>query len=135
MGKTIVVTGANRGIGREVARQLLAYGHTVIGTARKPETAPELNGLDLQKLDVTSDDSVQELRQYIISQYGRLDVVINNAAIMERSPLVDGNVDSIKDAMESNFYGPMRMNAAMIDLLRSSEDGRIVNVSSGMARR
>ena len=130
--KIAVVTGANRGIGAEVARQLSAMGHRVVGTYRNPDSVKGGGDIDIQQLDVRDDQSVSSLAGYLAETYGVVDVLVNNAAVMERSRLADGDVDSIKEAMEANFYGPMRMNSRLLKLLFKSEDARIINVSSGM---
>ncbi|GAA1305006.1 SDR family oxidoreductase [Saccharothrix xinjiangensis] len=130
-----VVTGGNRGIGREVCRQLAALGHDVVLTARDPARAEAVAaelGVDHHRLDVTHDGSVAALAGYLGERYGRLDVLVNNAAIhydtWQRASSADLRV--VREAMETNFYGPWRVVLALLPLLRSSRRARVVNVSS-----
>ncbi|MEJ2855886.1 MULTISPECIES: SDR family NAD(P)-dependent oxidoreductase [unclassified Saccharothrix] len=133
-----VVTGGNRGIGREVCRQLRGLGYRVVLTARdaaKAERAAEKIGVDHHPLDVTSDESVRDLAAYVEQRYGRLDVLVNNAAIhydsWQRASSADLGV--VREAMETNFYGPWRTVLALLPLLRRGGGGRVVNVSSEAA--
>jgi NAD(P)-dependent dehydrogenase (short-subunit alcohol dehydrogenase family) len=125
-----LVTGANRGIGLEVARQLAARGHTVWAGARDPAAVPALAG-DVRgvRLDVDDEDSIAAARERI----GALDVLVNNAAIhydtWQRVLTADPAV--VREALETNTLGPWRLAIAFADLLRASPHGRIVNVSSG----
>jgi NAD(P)-dependent dehydrogenase (short-subunit alcohol dehydrogenase family) len=125
-----LVTGANRGIGLEVARQLAARGHTVIAGARDPSQVPALEG-DVRpvRLDVTDDASIAAVR----GELDALDVLVNNAAIhydtWEQALTADLGV--VREALETNTLGPWRMAIAFADLLRASPHGRLVNVSSG----
>ncbi|MFD7654924.1 SDR family oxidoreductase [Actinosynnema sp. NPDC059797] len=130
-----VVTGGNRGIGREVCRQLAALGHDVVLTARDPAKAEAVAGrlgVDHHRLDVTDDGSVAALAGYLGERYGRLDVLVNNAAIhydtWQRASSADLRV--VREAMETNFYGPWRAVLALLPLLRASRRARVVNVSS-----
>ncbi|ONI89194.1 short-chain dehydrogenase [Saccharothrix sp. ALI-22-I] len=130
-----VVTGGNRGIGREVCRQLAARGHVVVLTARdaaKAKSAAERLGVDHHQLDVTDDASVAVLAEYLSERYGRLDVLVNNAAIhydsWQRASSADLRV--VREAMDTNFYGPWRMVSALLPLLRAGRHSRVVNVSS-----
>jgi NAD(P)-dependent dehydrogenase (short-subunit alcohol dehydrogenase family) len=122
-----LVTGANRGIGREVCRQLVALGHTVIATARS-ETAP-------LRLDVTDPASVAAAARWVGDRYGRLDVLVNNAAITYDTwqRAVTADLAVVREAAETNLYGPWLMVQEFLPLLRRSEHGRIVNVSSEAA--
>ena len=125
-----LVTGANRGLGLEVARQLAARGHTVIAGARDPGKVPALDG-DVRsvRLDVTDDASIAAVR----GELDALDVLVNNAAIhydtWERALTAD--LEVVREALETNTLGPWRMATAFADLLRASAHGRLVNVSSG----
>jgi NAD(P)-dependent dehydrogenase (short-subunit alcohol dehydrogenase family) len=125
-----LVTGANRGLGLEVARQLAAQGHTVWAGARDPDAVPSLPG-DVRpvRLDVDDEETIAAVRARIDA----LDVLVNNAAIhydtWERASTAD--LRTVREALETNTLGPWRMALAFADLLRASPHGRIVNVSSG----
>lgn len=138
MSKVILVTGANRGIGLEICRQLLRRGHQVVLTARNETkgfnaTTGLKGNVVFHVLDVTSQSSVNELFSFVKNEFHKLDVLINNAGVSGKSiDLATANINEVKRIMETNFYGPMRMNQSFIPLLRDSDDARIINVSSGM---
>ena len=132
-----LVTGANRGIGREVAGQLAALGHTVLVGARSAEaakTAAEEIGEQAHpvKLDVTSPADAADAARWVEDRFGRLDVLVNNAAIMYDTwqHAADADLDAVREAAETNLYGTWRVVQEMLPLLRASEHPRIVNVSS-----
>jgi NAD(P)-dependent dehydrogenase (short-subunit alcohol dehydrogenase family) len=140
--RVALVSGSNRGIGREIARQLAELGHHVIVTARDPaaanSTAEELSDggrLDLQAepLDVADPACVERLRNRIEEEPGRLDSLINNAGVMGQvaTNVSQAPLDDAHQTMETNLFGPWRLVQAALPLLRRSEHGRIVNVSSG----
>jgi NAD(P)-dependent dehydrogenase (short-subunit alcohol dehydrogenase family) len=125
-----LVTGANRGIGLEVARQLAARGHTVLAGARDPGKMPAIAGdVRAVRLDVTSDADIEALR----GELDALDVLVNNAAIHYDTwqGVLNADLDVVRDALETNTLGPWRLAIAFAQLLKASPHGRIVNVSSG----
>ncbi|MFE3195462.1 SDR family oxidoreductase [Nocardia sp. NPDC059240] len=138
MSDIALVTGGNRGIGREVCRQLVEHGFTVVLGARSEEAgktvAAEVGALPLL-LDVTDDASVMAAAAEVAEVHGRLDVLINSAAITydtwQRAETADLAV--VRAAAETNLYGPWRMVQAFLPLLRKSSHARIVNVSSEAA--
>jgi NAD(P)-dependent dehydrogenase (short-subunit alcohol dehydrogenase family) len=124
-----VVTGANRGIGLEVCRQLAAHGHQVyLGTRdlNKAQPAPRITPV---QLDVTETDSIDALAD----ELDDVDIVVNNAAILydtwARAHSAD--LDEVNEALQTNLFGAWRMCEAFLPHLRNSGHGRIVNVSSG----
>jgi NAD(P)-dependent dehydrogenase (short-subunit alcohol dehydrogenase family) len=135
-----LVTGANRGIGLEVVRQLARLGFTVIlgsRDERKGEEAAEALARDelkvyARRLDVTDESSVEELRRWVLERFGRLDVLVNNAAILydtwQRAENAD--FDTVREAFETNTLGAWRVSKAFIPLMRAGGRGRVVNVSS-----
>jgi NAD(P)-dependent dehydrogenase (short-subunit alcohol dehydrogenase family) len=130
-----LVTGANRGIGQEVCRQLAALGHTVLLTARSEEAAAKAAaavGAHPMRLDVTSEADIARVAQEITDRYGQLDVLVNNAAITydtwQRAATAD--LDVVRQAAETNLYGPWRLTQALLPLLRRGTHPRVVNVSS-----
>lgn len=137
MTRIALVTGANRGIGREVCRQLALAGIDTILTARNTasgrETAREL-GLEFMQLDVTDDVSVRRLAESVEKRYGRLDILVNNAGVSEDpGGALDGDVEGMRETMDVNCFGALRVCRALAPVLRRSDDGRIINVSSKMA--
>jgi NAD(P)-dependent dehydrogenase (short-subunit alcohol dehydrogenase family) len=138
MSTISLVTGANRGIGREVCRQLAELGHTVILTARDPGAAAEAAQAvraEPMRLDVTDRASVADAADWTRQRYGKLDVLVNNAAITydtwQRAVTADLTV--VREAAETNLYGPWLMVQEFLPLLRNSDHPRIVNVSSEAA--
>ncbi|AQZ62615.1 short-chain dehydrogenase [[Actinomadura] parvosata subsp. kistnae] len=135
-----LVTGGNRGIGLEVCRQLAKLGHTVLLTARSPEAAEAAAGklggdVVPLRLDVTSEEDVAEAAATVAERYGRLDILVNNAAITYDTwqNAASADLDVVREAAETNLYGPWRLVQAVLPLLRESAHPRIVNVSSEAA--
>lgn len=133
-----LVTGANKGIGKEIARGLATQGMTVLlgardaalGQAAAAELAVHGAVLPLQ-IDITSDSSVGAAYSIIRERYGRLDVLVNNAAVgAARMPPSAVGVDEFRDVFETNLFGVARTINAMLPLLRQAPAGRIVNLSS-----
>ncbi|MEW2328709.1 SDR family NAD(P)-dependent oxidoreductase [Micromonospora chersina] len=135
-----VVTGANRGIGKEVARQLAAGGDTVILTARDANkaaaAAKDLSGAGgtvvPHPLDVRDPATAAALAATIRDRYGRLDVLVNNAAISYDTwaHAGDADLDAVREALDTNLFGAWGVTQSLLPLLRLSRHGRIVNVSS-----
>ncbi|MEW1780529.1 SDR family oxidoreductase [Streptomyces sp. NPDC086777] len=138
---TTLITGANKGIGHETARRLVAAGHTVYIGARDAERgrrAAEELGARFVLLDVTDDASVEAAAQRIEAD-GGLDVLVNNAAIETRN--ADNSVptarnvtaDQMRNTFETNVFGVVRVLHAFLPLLERSAAPVVVNVSSGLA--
>jgi NAD(P)-dependent dehydrogenase (short-subunit alcohol dehydrogenase family) len=133
---TTLITGANKGLGRETARQLIEHGHTVYLGARDAErgelAAKELGGIALQ-LDVTDDASVAAAARRIRDEVGRLDVLVNNAGITG-GPIPAGEMSAahMLRVYDTNVFGVVRVSTAFLPLLELSDAPVIVNVSSGM---
>jgi NAD(P)-dependent dehydrogenase (short-subunit alcohol dehydrogenase family) len=135
-----LVTGANRGIGLGVTRQLASLGFNVILGSRelaKGETAarPMIEGgwrVIPKQLDVTDQQSINELKSWVEEQFGHLDALVNNAAILYDSwqRATNAELNTVREAFETNTLGAWRMCQTFIPLLRESRHGRIVNVSS-----
>lgn len=135
-----LVTGANRGIGKETARQLAELGHHVILSARdigKAERAvAEIRtagaSLYALQLDVTDPASVEAARDLVEARFGRLDALVNNAAIdYDTDQTVDGaDLDRVRGILDTNVLGVWRVTQAFLPLIRKSAHPRIVNVSS-----
>ncbi|HME64798.1 MAG TPA: SDR family oxidoreductase [Streptosporangiaceae bacterium] len=138
MSTISLVTGANRGIGREVCRQLAELGHTVILTARAPGAAgaaAQAVRAEPMRLDVTDRASVADAADWTRQRYGKLDVLVNNAAITYDTwqRAVTADLAVVREAAETNLYGPWLMVQEFLPLLRNSDHPRIVNVSSEAA--
>jgi NAD(P)-dependent dehydrogenase (short-subunit alcohol dehydrogenase family) len=133
-----LVTGGNRGIGREVARQLAERGHTVVLTARSADAAASAAHAvhaEPLPLDVTDPASVAAAARWTEDRYGKLDVLVNNAAITYDTwqQAAGADLAVVREAAETNLYGPWLIVQEFLPLLRASGHGRIVNVSSEAA--
>jgi len=146
-----LVTGANQGIGLQIAKDLVAHGFTVLvgsrnlgrGEAAAKEVGPDARGL---QLDVTDQASIAAAAERIRKEIGRLDVLVNNAAISNTSKLPGMSVqdyakltrpsnvslDEMRTVWETNVFGVLAVTQAMLPLLREAPAARIVNVSSGV---
>ena len=134
MSPVALVSGASRGIGAEIVRQLAAdHGFLVFAGARDPEEVAEQEGVEPIRLDVTDQSTIDAARERIEADPGRLDVLVNNAGIT--GPWADRaaeeDLDQAHAVLETNLFGAWRLTQAVVPLLRRSDDARIVNVSSG----
>ena len=132
---TTLITGANKGLGYEAARRLLANGHDVWVAARDGERgrrAAEELGARFVQLDVTSEESVTAAATIVEAETG-LDVLINNAGIAgPHIPITDLAAADVEHVYATNVFGPVRVTQAFIPLLQRSAAPVIVNVSSGL---
>jgi NAD(P)-dependent dehydrogenase (short-subunit alcohol dehydrogenase family) len=145
-----LVTGANQGVGRQVAQELVANGLTVLvgsrSLARGELAATEIGaGAIALQLDVTDRASIEAAARYIRREFGRLDLLVNNAGISNtskgsssleeyarRTRASTASLDEVRAVWETNVFGTLAVYQAMLPLLRESSDARIVNVSSGV---
>lgn len=141
----VVVTGGNKGIGYETCRQLARDGLRVVLTSRDVTRGRgavsmlESEGLKLEyhELDVTSAQSAAVLAAWLEDRYGRIDALVNNAAVLlepekGKSPsALETAIDTMRTTLEVNTIGTMQVTMALLPLIRKSKHGRIVNVSSG----
>lgn len=142
MTQTIaLVTGANKGIGKEISRQLSINGILVLMGARDRErgekAVAELRSkalpVEFIELDVTSQASVDRAAAEVLRRYGQLDILVNNAGIRDDwCPGSEVPVDLLQKTFETNVIGAFRVTKALLPLLRKSNRGRIVNMSSGL---
>jgi NAD(P)-dependent dehydrogenase (short-subunit alcohol dehydrogenase family) len=130
-----LVSGASRGIGREIARQLAAdHGYLVLAGARDPGGAgdPDHESIRWVQLDVADQASVDRLAGEISGDPGRLDALVNNAGVYGGPEnAADTDLEVAHEVLETNLFGAWRLSQAMLPLLRNSDAGRVVNVSSG----
>ena len=137
-GKVVLITGANKGLGKEIGRQLGALGYTVILTARDEQAgaaaAAELvaAGCDAHtvRLDVTNPDHIAGLVSYLETTFGKLDVLVNNAGIALEWDGKPTNADKIRRTLEVNLIAPYAITEALVPLLSRSDDARVINQSS-----
>lgn len=140
-GKIALITGANKGIGLEIARQLGTQGITVLIGVRDEnrgrEAAEKLHSEQIDahvvQLDVTNQDSIDAAASHIESEFGKLDILVNNAGIaVENVPPSELDIEVLRHTYDTNFFGVFAVTKAMLPLLRKSDAGRIVNMSSGL---
>ena len=134
--KKILVTGGNRGIGKEICRQLTDRGHDVVLTARSAEKglqAAEEIGASFMELDVSSEKTILAFTKQYKEQVGQLDVLINNAGIFIDGGMnvLNADMEIVQNTIQTNVFGPWILARELSPLLEKSK-GRIINISSGM---
>jgi NAD(P)-dependent dehydrogenase (short-subunit alcohol dehydrogenase family) len=129
MSQTVLVTGASSGIGQTTARLLAEQGFNVFGTARKPESTRS-GSVTMVPLDVRSDDSVHACVQQVLSQAGRIDVLVNNAGYSLMGAAEETSLDEAKAQLETNFWGVVRMVNAVLPAMRKAGAGKIITIGS-----
>lgn len=140
--RAALITGANKGIGFEIARQLGLQGITVyVGSRNEPRGITSVNrltteGIDarLALIDVNDPGSIRDVAHLINEEYGHLDILINNAGIIDPADGTPGKtaLSAIKRTFETNFFGSIRVTQEMLPLLLKAPAARIVNISSGL---
>ncbi len=128
--RVVLVTGGSSGIGLATCRLLNQEGYTVYGTSRKSNHGELLNGIPMVHLDVTNSESVNSAVAYIISQSGRIDVLINNAGLGMAGAVEDASNEEILKIFHTNVFGAMECCRAVIPHMRNIGGGYIVNISS-----
>ncbi|OZC83949.1 short-chain dehydrogenase/reductase [Rhodococcus sp. 06-412-2C] len=124
-----LVTGAATGIGKAAALALTDAGFDVVGTSRKAAT-PSSSTVDMIALDVTDDASVTAAVADVLSRYGRIDVLVNNAGVGSTGAAEDSTISQDLRALDVNVLGTIRMMKAVLPHMRARRSGRIVNISS-----
>lgn len=140
--KIALVTGANKGIGLEIVRQLAKAGFRVFLTARSRQRGEEAckqlqqDGFNVEflQLDVTDETSIDQLAKELTSQIDHLDVLVNNAGILLDAPnasVLEVEPTVILQTLQTNTLGPLRLTQNLVPLLLKSDAGKVINVSSG----
>ncbi|MDZ7745423.1 MAG: SDR family NAD(P)-dependent oxidoreductase [Halobacteriales archaeon] len=133
-GQVALVTGANRGIGAQIARNLNDLGATVYAAARSMN-AEVPDGCEKVLLDVTQEGDIDAIADGVFSEVGRLDIIVNNAGIGEfGDDIVAEPSERIDRTLATNLRGPMLVCKHLVPLLLQQDGGRVVNVSSGMGQ-
>jgi NAD(P)-dependent dehydrogenase (short-subunit alcohol dehydrogenase family) len=136
-----LITGANKGIGLEIARQLGRQGITVLlgardkGRGREAAAGLRSEGINAHfiQLDVTNQPTIEQAARRIEAEFGRLDILVNNAGIaIDDAPPSGLDITVLHRTYEANVFGPVAVTRAMLPLLRKSSAGRIVNMSSSL---
>ncbi|MDZ8225997.1 SDR family oxidoreductase [Nostoc sp. ChiVER01] len=142
-GKVALITGANKGIGYEIARQLGSRGATVLVAARDIKRGEEaanklrLSEIDARsiQLDVTDQTTIDSAGKQIESEFGKLDILVNNAGILtdgDRLPPSQVDIETLRHTYDTNVFGVFAVTKTLLPLLKKSTAGRIVNISSGL---
>ena len=136
--RTILITGGTSGIGRELAKNLLARSNQVVVTGRDPqklaETKAALPGIEVIASDAADADAINELQRTVIERFPALDTLVNNAGIMRNLDLNEArDLTDLTREIDVNLSGPIRMVQAFLPHLKSRANSLIVNVSSGLA--
>ena len=124
----ILITGASSGFGKFTAQMLSEQGHIVYGTSRKP--SENMNNVKMLVVDVTSPLSIRQAVGQIISEQGRIDVLINNAGIGIGGALELATEDEVNKQMNTNFFGVVNMCREVLPLMCKARKGKIINISS-----
>lgn len=139
-GKIVLITGGNKGLGKEIGRQLGLLGYTVVLTARDKQAGVaavgELVSLGCDahtvQFDVTNPDDIDKCVNYLKTTFGKLDVLVNNAGIALEWDGKPTNADKVRRTLEVNLIAPFAITDALVPLLALSEDGRVINQSSAL---
>lgn len=142
-GKTVLVTGAGRGLGHGVARGLAAYGATVIAVARTQSELVELadtvraagGAIETMVADLASPDETARLAADVLSRYGGVDALVNNAAILRMTAFLDLTEHDFDETIEVNLLAPVRLTRALLPAMLERGRGAIINVSSAAGIR
>lgn len=137
-GRTVLITGGSRGLGLALARQASAEGARVVICGRDPESLERAyNSLARSEAevlaltaDVTSPDSVRQMIETVRRRFGKIDVLINNAGVIEVGPAVTMSVADYEEAMATNFWGMLYPTLELLPDMRARRSGRIVNITS-----
>lgn len=138
--KTWFITGASRGLGRQIAIAALAAGDNVVATARNASSielksgATDANFLAVE-LDVTQPNSVKAAVQSAVERFGNIDVLVNNAGYGQLGFFEENTIDSARNQFETNVFGVFNVTWAVLPVMRSAMSGRIFNISSSAGLR
>lgn len=145
--QVVLVTGASTGFGRLIAETLARHGHTVFATMRDPAGRNAANASEIRavagreslpvhvlELDVTNEASVDRAVRSVVDQAGRLDVAINNAGYVVDGLMEAVTLEQAHQLMDTNFFGPVRVNRTVLPHMRKQRSGLLLHVSSGAGR-
>lgn len=130
MSQVVLITGCSTGIGRNIAQRLAQSGYTIVATARKVETLDDLQSALKLPLDVTQQDSVNDAVSRVLEQFGRIDVLVNNAGYAVRGALEEVPDEKVRQMFDVNVFGVLRMIRSIAPHMRRQGTGRIINISS-----
>ena len=129
MQQTVLVTGASSGLGKSIATHLHTLGYKVFGTSRSPQNYPDFP-YPLLALDISSQASVDLFFAELQNQTQRIDVLVNNAGVGITGPVEEVNLDALRAHFDTNFFGPLAVTQQVLPLMRSTKQGKIINITS-----
>ncbi|MFJ9124058.1 MULTISPECIES: SDR family oxidoreductase [unclassified Streptomyces] len=135
MTRVFFITGAGRGLGADIARRALAAGHQVVATGRRPERVVEALGgeqdnLLATALDITDPEAAERAVHAAVERFGRIDVLINNAANFYAGYFEELSDAQVRAQIETNLFGPMNVTRAALPVLRAQRSGHVITISS-----
>src|SRR5229473_4634088 len=130
MEKVALITGASSGIERATAALLAKSGYRVFGAVRNTPSGEPIPNVEFLQLDVRHDESAKEAVRSLLSRAGRIDALVNNAGYTLIGSLEETSIEEAKQVFETNFFGVLRMNQAVLPIMRGQGYGRIANISS-----
>ncbi|MGW3413553.1 oxidoreductase [Streptomyces sp. NPDC000888] len=135
MSKTWLITGSSRGLGRALAEAVLAAGHQLVATARRPEQLDDLvrrfgDQVRAVALDVTDPVAARAAVQHAVDSFGRLDVLVNNAGYADVASIEDVTEEAFRAQIDTNLHGVVNVTKAALPVLREQGSGHIVQISS-----
>lgn len=135
MSKVVFITGAGRGMGTDIARAALEAGHQVVATGRRPEEVERALGgprkrLLVTRLDITSPEDAQAAARAAVDRFGRIDVLINNAANFYAGYFEEVSPEQMRRQIETNLFGPMNVTRAVLPVMRERRSGHVITISS-----
>ncbi len=135
MSKVWLITGAGRGMGVDIARAALAAGHAVVATGRNPDAVTKAVGeaekLLAVKLDVTRQADAEAAVQAAVARFGRIDVLVNNAANFYGGYFEELTPEQIERQLATALIGPMNVTRAVLPVMRRQRSGHVISISSG----
>lgn len=130
MPKVVLITGGSLGIGKAIGEYLHSCGYIVYGTSRNPGKYKNDVSFSLLKLEVTEPSSIEAAILEIIHSEGKIDVLVNNAGIGITGPIEETPIEEIRNAFETNFYGPLEVIRNVLPYMRKQRSGHIINITS-----
>jgi NAD(P)-dependent dehydrogenase (short-subunit alcohol dehydrogenase family) len=126
--RVALISGASSGFGLEAARALALRGWRVFGTSRKAKD--NADGIEMIVLDVCDEESIRRCVEQVVGRAGRIDLLVNNAGCGLYGFAEEASIEQLREIFETNFFGLVRMTAAVLPVMRSQRCGRIINIGS-----
>ncbi|TKD65878.1 SDR family oxidoreductase [Flavobacterium sp. ASW18X] len=128
--KIVLITGGSSGIGKATGQFLTQKGFKVYGTTRSLGKYVDFREFELVELDVTKEETISTAINHIVTQSGKIDILINNAGVGITGPIEETPIDEINKAFDTNFNGPIRLMQAVLPVMRNQQSGLIINITS-----